>query len=236
MLITSRHGVRDAWNDMMLRKASHDDKKTILSCPCVEYVGKRRRPLTVEETALSAKYDEWELSSVLPLANGSLGTVEKIYLDPHEAMVPTGVREHTLQYPPKLVLFRPNVPPSARLKGLPEGVLPIEMHKESHDLKSKTGVKTRIYRQQFALTPAYAFTDYKSQGQTVSPVKLVIIDLAKPPTGKLSQFNAYVALSRSKSREHVRLLRDFETKLIMGEMDGDLRYFDEWLLRKDSVT
>ncbi|KAF8893443.1 hypothetical protein BD779DRAFT_1620513, partial [Infundibulicybe gibba] len=50
----------------------------------------------------------------------------------------------------------------------------------------------QIHRRQLAITPAYAFTDYKSQGQTI---KHVIVDLADPPSGKLSPFSAYVALS-----------------------------------------
>ncbi|KAJ7309974.1 hypothetical protein DFH08DRAFT_719085, partial [Mycena albidolilacea] len=41
---------------------------------------------------------------------------------------------------------------------------------------------------------AYAFTDYRSQGQTIP---YVLVDIASPLTGKLSLFNLYVALSRT---------------------------------------
>lgn len=68
--------------------------------------------------------------------------------------------------------------------------------------------------------------DHKAQGQTVAPV---IVDLGKPPSGRLTPFNAYVALSRSRSRDEVRLLREFEKKLVTGEMNVDLMEFDEWL-------
>ena len=44
------------------------------------------------------------------------------------------------------------------------------------------------------MTAAYAFTDYRSQGQTIP---YVIVDIGSPPTGTLSLFNLYVALSRS---------------------------------------
>ncbi|KAH9026227.1 hypothetical protein EDB84DRAFT_345803 [Lactarius hengduanensis] len=44
-----------------------------------------------------------------------------------------------------------------------------------------------INRQQFALTPAYAFTDIKLQGQTLQCVK---IDIGKPPSDALTGFNA----------------------------------------------
>ncbi|THU83027.1 hypothetical protein K435DRAFT_690335 [Dendrothele bispora CBS 962.96] len=43
------------------------------------------------------------------------------------------------------------------------------------------------------MTSAYAFTDYRSHGQTIP---YVLVDIGKPPTGKLSLFNLYVALSR----------------------------------------
>jgi len=44
-----------------------------------------------------------------------------------------------------------------------------------------------------AITATYAFTDYKSQGQTI---EYVIVDLGKPASGELNGFNAYMALSR----------------------------------------
>ncbi|KIL66493.1 hypothetical protein M378DRAFT_54183, partial [Amanita muscaria Koide BX008] len=69
-----------------------------------------------------------------------------------------------------------------------------------------------ISRRQLPLTPAYAFTDYRAQGQTLPRV---IVDLGRPPTGKLTPFNAYVALSRSSGRETIKLLRDFDEKLFI---------------------
>ena len=55
----------------------------------------------------------------------------------------------------------------------------------------KTSRRTMKHRQ-FPVTPAYAFTDYRSQGQTIPHV---IVDIASPPTRGLSLFNLYVALS-----------------------------------------
>ena len=57
------------------------------------------------------------------------------------------------------------------------------------------------------MTSGYAFTDYKAQGQTI---EYVIIDIRKPPTRSLSAFSVYVALSRSRGRDTIRLLRDFD--------------------------
>ncbi|KAJ7262358.1 hypothetical protein C8J57DRAFT_1071276 [Mycena rebaudengoi] len=58
--------------------------------------------------------------------------------------------------------------------------------------------KHNIKRRQLALTGGYVFTDYKAQGQTMG---YILIDLAPPPRGVLTPFNAYVALSRSHARK-----------------------------------
>ncbi|KAG1741716.1 hypothetical protein EDB19DRAFT_1634386 [Suillus lakei] len=55
---------------------------------------------------------------------------------------------------------------------------------------------------QFPLTPAYAFTDYRSQGQTISNA---IIDIGTPPCGELTPFSIYVVSSRAHGRYNIRL-------------------------------
>ncbi|KAJ7915375.1 hypothetical protein B0H13DRAFT_1610630 [Mycena leptocephala] len=74
------------------------------------------------------------------------------------------------------------------------------------------------------MTGAYAFTDYRSQGQTTP---YVLVDIAKPPTETLRLFNLYVALSRSSGRETIRLLRDFDNTLFMKGHDPVLLAEDE---------
>ncbi|KAG0695952.1 hypothetical protein DFH29DRAFT_813630 [Suillus ampliporus] len=49
-----------------------------------------------------------------------------------------------------------------------------------------------IRRRQLPIMPAYSFTDYQSQGQTISNS---IIDIATPPSGGLTLYNIYTALS-----------------------------------------
>ena len=66
----------------------------------------------------------------------------------------------------------------------------------------------------------YAFTDYKSQGQTM---EYVIVDISKPPTGLLSPFSMYVALSRSRGQKTIQILRDFDPTLLMHHLSEDLR-------------
>ncbi|KAH9171031.1 hypothetical protein EDB89DRAFT_1829061, partial [Lactarius sanguifluus] len=87
---------------------------------------------------------------------------------------------------------------------LPQGILPIFPTQTSFLFGGRGSLSVK--RQQFSLTPAYAFTDYKSQGQTL---KCVIVDIAKPPSGSLTAFNAYIVLSRSRGRKTIQLLHDF---------------------------
>ncbi|KAF8125257.1 hypothetical protein EV363DRAFT_1119588, partial [Boletus edulis] len=95
------------------------------------------------------------------------------------------------------------------------------------------GQEKTITRRQFPLTAAYAFTDYRSQGQTL---KNVVVDIGPPPTGELTPFNAYVALSRSRGRESIRLLHPFDEKLFTSHPSEHLRTEDERLNRLDEVT
>jgi len=48
-------------------------------------------------------------------------------------------------------------------------------------------------------------------------------DIGKPPTGSLSPFSVYVALSRSRGRDTIRLLRDFNPNLLQNHPSEDLR-------------
>jgi hypothetical protein len=86
---------------------------------------------------------------------------------------------------------------------------------------------------QFPLTAAYAFTDYHAQGQTIP---YVIVDVASPPTGTLSIFNLYVALSRSAGWHSIRLLRDFDSRLFKRKHDQQLLDEDARLESLDTGT
>ncbi|KIO03570.1 hypothetical protein M404DRAFT_145052 [Pisolithus tinctorius Marx 270] len=63
---------------------------------------------------------------------------------------------------------------------------------------------------QLLITPAYAFTDYCAQAQTLEHC---MVNIGMPPSGQLTPFNAYVALSCSCSHEMIWLLRGFNVQL-----------------------
>lgn len=151
------------------------------------------------------------------LVNGSRGIVTDIVLDPREPVDIQVSSKVVLQYPPAAILFKPLFGGKKVLPGLPPGIIPIFPSRRSFTLKG--GAKTVIDREQFSLTTAYTFTDYKAQGQTMESV---IVDLAKPPSGKLTGFNAYVALSHGRGCVTIRLLRNFDEKLFTSHPSDEL--------------
>ena len=227
ILVTSRNGVRCAWNELMLREHTRKSSQVIYVVYANDHANgqpltKRQRLATAHLTSDETKHLPHKIeiikgmkamvlmniSTDSDLANGSRGIVEDIILDPREG-------EHTrsasicLRYPPAVIMFRPLFGRNRKFPGLPDGIVPIFPTRSCFKIGGRSGII--INREQYALTPAYAFTDFKSQGQTIESV---IVDLAKPPSGKLTAFNAYVALSRSRGRHTIRLLRDFDEKAL----------------------
>ncbi|KLO08413.1 hypothetical protein SCHPADRAFT_835367 [Schizopora paradoxa] len=83
------------------------------------------------------------------------------------------------------------------------------------------------------MTGAYAFTDYRSQGQTVP---YVIVDIGPPPTNTISPFGAYVALSRSHGSQNIRLLRPFNKSLFQTHPSQELREAEAKLMELAKET
>jgi ATP-dependent exoDNAse (exonuclease V) alpha subunit len=165
----------------------------------------------------------------LDITNGARGEIVDIILHPDEPPIGNSPVVH-LQYVPSYVLVKLTRTRAAPLEGLQENVIPIEPAITTYRIKIQQDkghtIQKTVRRRQFPMTAAYAFTDYRSQGQTLP---YVIIDIGSPPTGTLSLFNLYVALSRSSGRGSIRLLRDFDDKLFMASHDPALVDEDERL-------
>ncbi|VDC07039.1 unnamed protein product [Peniophora sp. CBMAI 1063] len=250
VLVTPRHAVRVQWNSAAVEQHSRTTGHRIYEIPASDRIG--RRELTMRERlAVALRKDEgknkgevgglpslveisedckvmvtFNVETELDLANGARGTVYKILLHEEEVVAPNA-RRVRLQYMPRCILIqldRTRVPP---LPGLPPGVVPFVPARRSFQISinGRHGTVHRtVHRSQFPMTLAYAFTDYRSQGQTIPRV---IVDIATPPgprTGlnKLSLFNVYVALSRSSGRDTIRLLRDFDESQFQRSHDPDL--------------
>lgn len=156
------------------------------------------------------------------IANGTRGVIQDVILDEREQpSKPDEDGAIKLKYPPVMILFKPDRDSILTFPGLPPGVIPLTPSLGKFTVTDRTGKRLRIVRHQYPMTAGYAFTDYKSQGQTI---EYLIIDLGKPPTGSLSPFSAYVALSRSRGRDNIRLLRDFDANMFQNHPSEALRW------------
>ena len=159
--------------------------------------------------------------------------MQGLVLDPREDHLSPDEEGHIrLKYPPPVIYFKPDIQTNSVFEGIPEGIIPISpsMLRFSVDVE---GRRVKLERRQLGIVPAYAFTDYKSQGQTM---EYVIVDISRPPTGSLSPFSVYVALSRSRGRKTIRILRDFDPALFMHHPSDDLRKDMARLERLDGMT
>ena len=98
---------------------------------------------------------------------------------------------------------------------LPSNIIPIFPREESFSVDPKCpelGTKAvSVKRVQFPLTPAYACTAHKAQGKTLTKA---IVDLSKPPTGRMDAAYAYVVLSRLKCLTDLLILRPFPISVL----------------------
>jgi len=164
------------------------------------------------------------------VANGMRGTIRDIILDPREAIPePEDDGSMKFNYPPALILFEPDKKSQIssaftddREDGaikIPMGQVPLTPFTVHFVIIMPNGSKITVVRRQYALTGGYAFTDIKAQGRTI---EVVVIDLRDTPTGRISPFSVYVALSRSKGRETIWLLTDFNIELLKTHPNEDL--------------
>lgn len=241
ILVTSRHGVRQAWNDYSVRKHCKRTGRRRYVVRAEDFEKNSDSSLSQEARLAVASMRDKQTGKLedeihvaigmramvqvnfaieADIANGTRGRIEGIVLDEREERTTVTVEGDTiLKYPPALILFRPDRETKLRFTGVPEGLVPLTPSTATFTVKVK-GKVLKIVRKQFAMTPGYAFTDYKSQGQTLD---YVIIDLAKPPTGALTPFSAYVSLSRSRGRRSIRILREFDVTLFQNHPSEDLR-------------
>ncbi|GAW02204.1 ATP-dependent DNA helicase PIF1 [Lentinula edodes] len=254
VLITPRNSVRRKWNKAAVRRHCKQKNQRLYSCPAEDTIA--GESLTSGQLLRLAKFDTKRtgnlahrveiavgmsamvlanISTEADLANGTRGTVTHIILDDREPV------EHEerdgatmLRYPPACIFFKPDGDTAVRLKGCPEGLLPIVPQEAKFSVPvNETGSRT-ITRRQLALTPGYAFTDLKSQGQTI---EYVIVDLASPNYGsKLNAFGAYVSLSRSRGRDTIRILRGFDESIFVTHPSQVLEAEDEKLIGYEQAT
>ena len=256
-LVTPRHAVRTQWNSAAIRKHCAETGHNLYMSPAIDSID--GRPVTNSEKiaiisgakgsksrtdrAGLSKHVELAIGAPvmvtlnihtdLDVANGVRGEIVGIVLNEQED--PSSIHERStihLHYPPRFILVKLNRTKAPPLEGLPANVIPIVPVNKTFTI-TNDGSHLTVTRTQLPLTPAYAFTDYRSQGQTIDPV---FVDIGRPPYGFLTPFNIYVALSRGTSQNHIRLLRDFDESLLQQHPSEFLRIEDERLQALNHLT
>jgi hypothetical protein len=123
----------------------------------------------------------------LDIANGVRGEIVDKILHPDEPSIGESDCVISLKFLPTYILVKLTRTRACRLEGLEEGVIPVEPIATSYRIKipvEAKSVQRTVHRKQFPLTGAYAFTDYRAQGQTIP---YVLVDIASP-TGGLNLF------------------------------------------------
>src|SRR5258708_40117277 len=115
----------------------------------------------------------------LDIANGARGEIIgiKIVLDERETVFSPLAPIVELTYPPAYILVKMNRTKAVQLESFDKDVLPLVPLERTFTVAHSREHKS-IIRRQLPITPAYAFTDYRSQGQTISHT---IIDVGTPP-------------------------------------------------------
>jgi hypothetical protein len=258
VLVTPRHAVRRQWNAAASKQACAIRGNQLFISPASDTI--KGRPLTMEERFLVAaakskngganRKEKAGLQNLvelavgmrvmvttnvrtdLDIANGARGEIVAIVLEDNEDP-PQNRPVIRLKRPPLYVLVRMDRTRASKLKGLDEGVIPIVPMARTFTIKDSAGTKKTVTRCQMPITGAYGFTDFRAQGQTLD---YAMIDIGKPPSGQLTAFNVYVALSRGRGRENIRLLRDFEDKLFTEHPSEHLRIEDKRLDELNKAT
>lgn len=264
VLVTLRHSVWNKWNDLASRNhCRRTGQKLILSHAYDTYNNQPldqtlkirvQNQMLSEEDGKVSKGDPGNLPDVVQLAKGmsvmvtynieaeldiassARGVIEKVILhneDNTGSAEPGDTWTMNVAHPPACVLVCLERTKAESLAGLDPGVMPIVPIRNRFIMPLPGGRRITLYREQLPLTPAYSFTDYRSQGQSIP---YVIIDIVTPPSGGLTPFNAYVALSRSVGHKTARLLWDFDDSLFTMAPDKNLTDLDKQLAKLDATT
>jgi hypothetical protein len=257
VLITPWHGVRRKWNESALRKHCSNAKRMLFVSHAHENINGRplqqseRLAVARRQTSTRKGGDELpetvelavgmrvmvtrNLDTDLDITNGARGTVTEIVVESEDSMSADEHNTIHLHSPPTYILVKLDKTRATQLEGLDNNVIPIEPLSKSFRIsvqEEKLTTRT-VTRTQLPITAAYACTDYRAQGQTMAAV---IVDISTPPTGGLSLFNLYVALSRSAGRDTIRLLRNFEDRFFTVSQVAELTAEDERLETLDRRT
>jgi len=165
-------------------------------------------------------------------ANGSMGIIRAIYLDSREVVDPN-LSYVQLKYLPACIAFEPYLQTGRlpQLEDLPKGSFPVFAREETFAIPDAVTNSASIHRTQFDIIPAYAFTNDKSQGQTINPVIVDLTKTAQRDGPQPSREGYYVAMSRGSGADNIRILRPVTKEMLAMLSKGP----SEFIRRHDKL-
>lgn len=222
--IVARKAVRDPLNLLKTRQFANDTGQAVERFACIDRIGKRPVNEVERERLLrlssSVTKDALGVLSLVPgmkvmitenvaigqsVVNGAEGKLVHVEYD----LGPNGAKVALCAYV--------HVPLSRiSIDGLPPNVIPILPTTTKFTYNGPRGDSYSISRTQLPMIPAYAYTDYKSQGRSLSEA---IVDL----NGCTSLQSLYVMLSRVKTLDGLAILRWFKPNKLYQRLPEEFR-------------
>ena len=240
-VIVRRHNLRHAINIEKIHQVSEETGVPVIYC--VANVRKREGCMSMD-AALAARYNgsgPVAGDAILPVLPGAPlmltrnfniplgifpiviltdsltglvnGAIVKFYGFPKDART----RDNIITTPEYILVEIIEGPgKNIQIPGLPRGVVALRPEKFWYN----AGHGRRAYLEQFALTLAYARTDYKAQGQTMS--RGAVLDIQRPARAPSASASPYVQLSRVPSLDMVFILRPFDAAELRRPLSDEL--------------
>ena len=155
---TSRDGTNDLSMEAKLAIAEQKDKDTGKLYATVDMAIRMKAMVLLN------------VATEVDIANGTRGEIQDIILDEREEpSVPDEDGIIQLKYPPAMLLLKPDRTSRLMFPGFPGGIIPLTPSKAKFTVTGRSGKRFKAEMRQYSMTAGYAFTDYKSQGQTIEP-------------------------------------------------------------------
>ena len=250
-IAVTRNNVRARLNNIAVLTHAHRVRQPILISPASDtWSRKSQSVVSLHEADLAYVTDDktehlptWlplvehqpvmvtaNIATELGLVNGTMASIVAIIQHPDDNVnvdVSVGPNQLIrLSRPPECVLVRllRHEMRHTPLHGLESDVLPVFPITRNVSL---VGVGS-FARTQLPLVPAFAVTDFKVQGKTYGDG--LVVDLTKPPTGRLNTQSPYVLLSRVKRFNDIAILRSFDRAVLNSPQDPDLLALEDRLV------
>jgi hypothetical protein len=262
-LVTPRNAVRQAWNNQAaLRHAIEYNKQVIISPSLDQGIECNRRKMVWTPDAKTEYLATWNVLCTdgpalvtanvaveLGVANGTQVTVRQVVPHPDDDEGWRRMRNQIvkLSRPPICVFIEviDGKKSYTKYTANDRNWFPLMPIKEQMKAPKEWGTEKSFERTQVPLMSSFAMSDYKVmyvkndtdvkvQGQGFR--NKFIVDIRKPPTGRLGLENLYVILSRATCWENIAILRPFDVSIFASKENEQLRIHDGWLKRQDQMS